>query len=95
MDIPHLSAQGCYIELKPLEFVGSSHFDLCTFPITVRHAAGHELMRVQASLMPTDFNTPADAEAGTYEIRIREWRVLCVDKFKEAIYALDAYKGML
>lgn len=80
--------------LKPLAWVGSTLEDLRSFPIDVRQAAGHELLRVQAGLMPTDWKPMPIVGPGVHEIRIRtgvEHRVLYVARFAEAIYVLHAF----
>jgi len=43
------------LELKPLEFLGSSQKDLREMPANVRHALGIELLTVQYGGEPSDF----------------------------------------
>ena len=72
--------------MKPLKFIGSSEDDLAAFPREVKQVAGHELFRVQAGLMPSDWKPILNVGAGVYEIRVHvfgEWRVIYVAKFAE------------
>ena len=65
--------------MKPLKFIGSSEDDLAAFPREVKQAAGFQLFRVQAGLMPADWKPMLSVGAGAYEIRVHvlgEWRVI-------------------
>ena len=67
--------------MKPLKFIGSSEDDLAAFPREVKQAAGFQLFRVQAGLMPADWKPMLNVGAGAYEIRVHifgEWRVIYV-----------------
>ncbi len=77
--------------MKPLKFIGSSEDDLAAFPREVKQAAGFQLFRVQAGLMPADWKPMLNVGAGVYEIRVHvlgEWRVIYVAKFADAVYTL-------
>jgi len=50
------------LELKPLEFLGSSQKDLREMPANVRHALGIELLTVQYGGEPSDFKPMARSE---------------------------------
>ena len=81
--------------MKPLKFIGSSEDDLAAFPREVKQAAGFQLFRVQAGLMPADWKPMLNVGAGAYEIRIHvlgEWRVIYVAKFADAVYVLHAFQ---
>ena len=81
--------------MKPLKFIGSSEDDLAAFPREVKQVAGHELFRVQAGLMPSDWKPILNVGAGVYEISVHvfgEWRVIYVAKFAEAVYVLHAFQ---
>jgi len=85
------------LELKPLEFLGSSQKDLREMPANVRHALGIELLTVQYGGEPSDFKPMPDVGAGTYEIRYRDsangaFRVMYVAKFTDAVYVLHAFQ---
>ena len=85
-----------YIDrMKPLKFTGSSEDDLAAFPREVKQAAGFQLFRVQAGLMPADWKPMLNVGAGAYEIRLHvlgEWRVMYVAKFADAVYVLHAFQ---
>lgn len=54
-----------------------------------------QLRAVQRGEMPGDFKPMTSVGAGVYELRVhtgREFRVLYVAKFKEAIYVLHAFE---
>ena len=81
--------------MKPLKFTGSSEDDLAAFPREVKQAAGFQLFRVQAGLMPADWKPMLSVGAGAYEIRVHvlgEWRVIYVAKFADAVYVLHAFQ---
>ena len=81
--------------MKPLKFTGTSEDDLAAFPREVKQAAGFQLFRVQAGLMPVDWKPMLNVGAGAYEIRVHvlgEWRVIYVAKFADAIYVLHAFQ---
>jgi len=85
------------LELKPLEFLGSSQKDLREMPATVRHALGVELLTVQYGGEPSDFKPMPHVGAGAYEIRYRDsangaFRVMYVAKFANAVYVLHAFQ---
>jgi phage-related protein len=69
--------------------------DLRTFPATIRHVIGVELMRVQFGRVPTDFKPLKEVGPGAYEIRVHldgAWRVIYVAKLGKAIYVLHAFQ---
>jgi len=70
------------LELKPLEFLGSSQKDLREMPANVRHALGIELLTVQYGGEPSDFKP--DSANGAF-------RVMYVAKFTDAVYVLHAF----
>jgi phage-related protein len=84
------------LQMKPLEFLGSSRDDLAGMPAGVRHDIGVDLMRVQFGGQPTDFKPMSTVGAGVYEIRVRDasgaYRAMYVAKFEAAVYVLHAFQ---
>lgn len=81
--------------LKPLGWLGPALDDLRAFPEDARARAGFELYRLQQGLEPADWKPMASVGPGVREIRIqtgRQFRVLYVAKFAEAIYVLHAFE---
>ena len=81
--------------LKPLDWLGSAQDDLRAFPDDARQRAGFELYRLQLGLDPADWKPMASVGAGVREVRVqtgRQFRVLYVAKFAEAIYVLHAFE---
>lgn len=80
--------------MKSLKFIGSSGDDLAAFPGEVKRAAGYQLYRVQAGLMPSDWKPMLNIGAGAYEARVHvlgEWRIIYVAKFADTVYVLHAF----
>jgi phage-related protein len=80
---------------KPIGWVGSSLDDVRAFPEPARRAAGYQLRRVQAGLMPDDWKPMTSVGHGVFEIRVRtgqEHRVFYVAKYEEAVYVLHAFE---
>jgi phage-related protein len=80
---------------KPVEWRGSSRDDLRMFPDEARERAGFELYQLQQGLAPSDWKPMTSIGPGIGEIRIqigRQFRVLYVAKFPEAIYVLHAFE---
>jgi phage-related protein len=80
---------------KPLVCLGSTRDDLKQFPTDARVRAGFELYRVQQGRAPHDWKPMASVGSGVVEIRVRmarEFRVLYVAKFAEAVYVLHAFE---
>jgi phage-related protein len=83
------------VALKPIAWRGSARDDLRAFPDEVRIRAGYELYRVQQGFEPTDWRAMPSVGAGVQEIRLqfgRQYRLLYVAKFAEAIYVLHAFE---
>jgi len=83
------------VTVKPLKFLGSSLDDLRNFPDEARRAAGFELRAVQSGLDPSDWKPMQTIGPGVNEIRIhvlREWRIIYVAKFRDAVYVLHAFQ---
>lgn len=81
--------------MKRLVWLGDSLECVRDFPPEARRAAGYQLERVQAGLMPSDWKTMPGAGLGVYELRVRDggaYRVIYVVKFPEAIYVLHAFQ---
>ena len=60
------------IDLKPVEFRGSSLDDLRAFPQAARREAGHQLDQVQHGREPDDWKPVNTVGRGVREIRIRD-----------------------
>jgi phage-related protein len=81
--------------MKPVIWMGSSRNDLATFPPIAKQRAGYGLYEVQCGLEPPDWKPMPTIGAGVAEIRVhtgREFRVLYVAKFDEAVYVLHAFE---
>ena len=81
--------------LKPLDWIGSSLDDLRAFPTPARQRAGYELYRLQQGFDPTNWKPMTSVGTGVREIRIqtgRQYRILYVASFAEAIYILHAFE---
>lgn len=81
--------------LKPVICLGSARDDLKRFPPDARTRAGFELYRVQQGLEPRGWKPMTSVGRGVAEIRVRigrEFRVLYVAKFADAIYVLHAFE---
>jgi len=80
---------------KALIWLGSSLDDIRGFSDDARARAGYELYRVQEGLEPDDWKPMPIVGSGVAEIRIRmgrEYRVMYVAKFAEAVYVLHAFE---
>jgi phage-related protein len=83
------------VPLKPLDWLGGSLDEVRAFPADARARVGFELYRLQQGLDPADWRPMADVGPGVRELRIqtgRQFRVLYVAKFAEAIYVLHAFE---
>jgi phage-related protein len=84
------------VQIKPVEFLGSSRKALAAFPAEARRAAGHQLEKIQRGIEPTDWKRFHSVGPGSLELRVRdasgEFRVFYVAKFDEAIYVLHAFQ---
>lgn len=81
--------------LKPVAWLGSSRDAVRGFPPPARHSAGRALLRVQQGLPPPDFKPMTSVGSGVIEIRVhagREFRVVYVAKYVEAVYVLHAFE---
>jgi len=80
--------------LRSIHWLGSSLFDLRSFPEEARQIIGAELTLVQGGDLPTDWKPMRGVGAGVMEVRVHrpgEYRVLFVAKFAEAVYVLHAF----
>ena len=81
--------------MKPLRWLGDSREIVSGFPLLARQRSGYELFLVRRGDDPDDWKPVAAAGLGVREIRIhvgREYRVLYVAKFAEAVYVLSAFE---
>ena len=86
--------QNIVYSLKPLAWIASSLEAVRTFPDSARRSIGSQLLRVQRGLEPADWRPMPLVGPGVVEIRVhggREYRVLYVARFAEAIYVLHAF----
>ena len=80
--------------MKPLIWLGDSRTVVRRFSDEARQEAGHELNRVQNGKQPIDFKPMPGIGLGVHEIRVhaeKEYRVIYVAKFAEAVYVLHAF----
>jgi phage-related protein len=80
---------------KALWWLVSSRDDIQAFPEDARRLAGFQLRRVQQGLEPNDWRPMPTTGLGVQEIRIhtaREYRVIYMDKFAEAVYVVHAFE---
>ncbi len=96
-----VSSQLCQIryntdmEDKPINWIGTSRDDVCSFPEEARRKAGFQLRAVQRGEAPTDFKPISTVGKGVQEIRIRTedaYRIFYVARFEEAVYVLHAFQ---
>ncbi|MCE0923300.1 type II toxin-antitoxin system RelE/ParE family toxin [Pseudomonas alloputida] len=83
-------------DLKPLEWVGTSHDDLRDFPKVARQRAGYQLELIQDGEEPADWKPMESVGKGVREIRIKckdgAFRVFYVVNRPEAVYVLHAFR---
>lgn len=80
---------------KPVAWLGSSLVDVRAFPKVARERLGYALDRIQRGLEPPDWKPMPSVGPGVREIRVqvgRQFRVLYVTRFAEAIYVLHAFE---
>lgn len=80
---------------KPVAWLGSSLADVRAFPKIARERLGYARDRIQRGLEPSDWKPMPSVGAGVREIRVqvgRQFRVLYVTRFAEAIYVLHAFE---
>lgn len=80
---------------KPVFWLGSALDAVREFPARARRLAGHQLGRVQAGMLPSDWKPMRSIGQGVHELRIRtdlEHRVIYVTRFSEGIYVLHAFE---
>jgi phage-related protein len=83
------------MEDKPINWLGTSRDDVCSFPEDTRRKAGFQLRAVQRGETPTDFKPMSTVGKGVQEIRIRTedaYRIFYVARFEEAVYVLHAFQ---
>jgi|SRR5581483_5340274 len=81
---------------KPLQFMGTSHDDLKTFPDEARRDAGFNLDFVQRGLDPENWKPMKTVGVGVNEIRVRDaggtYRVIYLATRPEAVYVLHCFQ---
>jgi phage-related protein len=80
--------------VKPVIWLGSALEDVRSFSAEARREVGYQLYKVQVGLEPSDWKSVTAVGSGVQEIRVytgKEYRVLYVTKFGEAIYVLHAF----
>ena len=90
----YVSIYSCVTE-KPVAWLGSSLVDVRAFPKVARERLGYALDRLQRGLEPPDWKPMPSVGSGVREIRVqvgRQFRVLYVTRFAEAIYVLHAFE---
>jgi phage-related protein len=85
------------MELKRLDFIGSSRDDLRGFPDEVRQEVGHALHEVQMGIKPTEAK-PLKGFGGAGVLEIIEnyfgdtYRAVYTVKFAKAVYVLHCFQ---
>ena len=82
------------MSVKPIVWMGTTLADLRRFPADARVDAGHALYLVQLGEEPPDWRPMSIVGPGAAEIRIhseREYRVIFVARFAEAVYVLHVF----
>ena len=80
--------------MKPLIWLGDSRDFVRRLPDVTRQVIGYGLDRIQHGTQPTDFKPMPGIGLGVYEMRVhteREYRVIYVARFIEAIYVLHGF----
>ena len=80
--------------LTPIGWRGSTLRELRQWPSDIRQRVGYELYRVQQGFEPSDWRPMSAVGPGVAEIRVhaeREYRVLYVARFAEAVYVLHVF----
>lgn len=84
------------MDLRPVEWLGTTRDDARDLRANVRADIGRELLRVQLGLMPTNFKPMPAVGVGTYEIRVSDAdgiaRLMFVAKFRNTIYVLHVFE---
>jgi len=83
------------MEDKPINWIGTSRDDICSFPEDAKRKAGFQLRVVQSGEDPLGFKPMPIIGKGVQEIRIRTedaYRIFYVARFDEAIYVLHAFQ---
>ncbi len=81
--------------MKQIEFHGTSRKEIKKFPEQAKKEAGHQLMRIQRGLEPSDWKQMSNIGQGVREIRIHhggQYRIIYVVRFKDAIHVLHAFQ---
>ncbi len=81
--------------MKAIEWLGSTHKDIMSFPKEARKELGFNLQLVQKGLEPMDWKPMRSVGMGVKEIRVHvgdEYRVIYVATYGAKIYALHAFQ---
>jgi len=81
--------------MKTIEWLGSTHKDILSFPKEARKELGFNLERVQKGLEPMDWKPMRSVGMGVKEIRVHvgdEYRVMYVTTQGNKIYVLHAFQ---
>lgn len=80
--------------MKPIEWLGNTIRLVRDYPPEVRQELGYNLDKVQRGIEPSDWKPMRGIGPGVKEIRIhddKEYRVVYVAQFDEAIYVLHTF----
>jgi phage-related protein len=83
------------MEDKPINWIGTSRDDVCSFPEEARSKAGFQLRAIQQGKTPTDFKPMSSVGKGVHEIRIRTedaYKIFYIARFEESVYVLHAFQ---
>ena len=82
--------------MKPVEFRGTSLYDLRTFPTPAKRECGFQIDRLQRGLEPADWKPLGAVGPGVSEIRVSDadgaFRVIYVARFARAVYVLHCFR---
>jgi phage-related protein len=80
--------------MKPIEWLGNTIKLIRSYPPEIRQEIGYNLDKIQRGIEPSDWKPMRGIAPGVKEIRIhdnKEYRVIYVAQFEEAIYVLHAF----
>ena len=82
--------------MKAIIFLGRTLNSIKSYPQAAKQDVGFQLSEVQQGRNPRDWKPMSSIGAGVREIRIKEstgiYRVIYIASFKNAVYALHAFK---
>lgn len=84
------------MELRPVEWLGTTRGDIRDLRPATRQDLGHELVRVQLGLMPNNYKPMPAVGPGAYEIRVADEdgiaRLMYLANFRNTVYVLHVFE---